>query len=306
MRYSEDVKKKALEYYLVGYSAQRISEILGPNEATIRVWLKTNNVQIRDGGSYNIKHSEEVVKKIWELYEKGYNTVEISAMLNLKRGVASSLLRKNGYNLNHRGPKSKINIEDYFDEINSSDRAYFLGWIMADGNVSIFNGQYSMKLHIAYRDRELVYKFLEHIQSSNKVKIKEGENPSCYVSLTSKHMCESLMNYGIVPNKTGKETFPLQIPKKYKRDFIRGVFDGDGITDTSNGRSGFVGSNSLVNSILKELNEEELTVFKTKSENIYYFLGGKRFSRKLFKYMYDNTNLYLERKYERMKTICNN
>lgn len=84
------------------------------------------------------------------------------------------------------------------------------------------------------------------------------------------------------------------------------MFDGDGITDTSKGRSSFVGSNSLVNSILKELNEEELTVFKTKSENIYYFLGGKRFSRKLFKYMYDNTDLYLERKYERMQTICNN
>lgn len=305
MRYSEELKNKALEYYSVGYSAQRISEILGPNEATIRVWLKAKKVEIRDGGSYNVKHSEEIVKKIWGLYQEGYNTIEISAMLNLKRGVASSLLRKNGYSLNHRGPKSMIKNEEYFDEINSSDRAYFLGWIMADGNVSITDGQYSIKIHIAYRDRELIYKFLQHIQSSNKVKIKEGENPSCYVSLTSRHMCESLMKYGIVPQKTGNEVFATQIPEKYKRDFIRGVFDGDGITDISKYRSGFVGSYSLVNSILKEL-DEELTVFKTKSENIYYFLGGKRFSRKLFKYMYDNTDLYLERKYERMKTICNN
>lgn len=305
MRYSEELKNKALEYYSVGYSAKKISEILGPNEATIRVWLKANKIEIRDGGSYNVKHSEDVVKEIWQLYEEGYNTIEISDMLNLKRGVASSLLRKNGYKLNHRGPKSKIKIEDYFDKINSCDRAYFLGWIMADGNVSISDGQYSIKIHIAYRDRELIYKFLEHIQSSNKVKIKEGENPSCYVSLTSRHMCESLMKYGIVPQKTGKEIFPLQVPEKYKRDFIRGVFDGDGITDISKGRSGFVGSNSLVNSILKELNEE-LTVYQTKSRNVYYFLGGKRFSRKLFKYMYDDTELYLERKHERMKIICNN
>ncbi len=85
MRYSEGLKNKALEYYSVGYLAQKISEILGPNEATIRVWLKSNKIEIRDGGSYNVKHSEDVVKEIWQLYEEGYNTIGISDMLNLKR-----------------------------------------------------------------------------------------------------------------------------------------------------------------------------------------------------------------------------
>lgn len=42
------------------------------------------------------------------------------------------------------------------------------------------------------------------------------------------------------------------------------------------------------------------------SPNIYYFLGGKKFSRELFKYMYENATLYLKRKYDRMKYICNN
>ena len=119
-------------------------------------------------------------------------------------------------------------------------------------------------------------------------------------------MCESLSNYGIVPQKTGFEIFPDNIPKVYIRDFIRGVFDGDGITDIRRFRSGFVGSNNLVNRILVELNRCDLSIFNTKSKNICYFLGGKKFSRELFEYMYNDSTLYLKRKYERMKYICNN
>ena len=179
MKYSVETKKKAIEYYLVGYSAQKVACLIGANEATIRKWI-------------------------------------------------------------------------------------------------------------------------------NEAKMKCGKNPSYYVSLTSRHMCESLSNYGIVPQKTGFEIFPDNIPKVYIRDFIRGVFDGDGITDIRRFRSGFVGSNNLVNRILVELNRCDLSIFNTKSKNICYFLGGKKFSRELFEYMYNDSTLYLKRKYDRMKYICNN
>lgn len=306
MKYSDEIKEKAKEYYLVGYSAQQIADFIGANEATIRKWLKGFGLPLRIGGSYNKIHSDELVEKIIGLYESGYNTIDITDKLNMKRGVVSYLLRKNGYELNHRGPKSKIKNEGYFDYVDCAEKAYYLGWLMADGNVSVFNGQYSIKIHIALKDKELIEKFLSAIESDNKIKIKDGEHPSCYVSLTSKHMCESLMNYGIVPQKTGDEKFPEAIPERYKRDFIRGVFDGDGITDVSKFRSGFIGSYNLVNSILKELKEYDLKVFNTKSEGIYYFLGGKKFSRFLFEYMYKESTLYLTRKYDRMYYICTN
>ena len=48
------------------------------------------------------------------------------------------------------------------------------------------------------------------------------------------------------------------------RDFIRGVFDGDGITDISRFRSGFVGSNNLVNRILVELNRSDSRILVLK------------------------------------------
>ena len=108
MKYSVEIKQKAIEYYLVGYSAQKISTIIGVNEATIRKWLKENNINIRNGGSYNKIYNDEFINKVKNLYDEGFNSIEITKMLGLKRGIVSYLLRENGYKLNHRGPKSKM------------------------------------------------------------------------------------------------------------------------------------------------------------------------------------------------------
>lgn len=306
--YEDYYIETAINLYKEGYSAIKISSLLGPNEVTIRKWIKNNNISIRDGGYYNKRYPEEIINKIWCLYNNGIYTTDIDKMLNLPRGTSCYLLKKNKYVLNHRGPKSLIKYENYFDLIDSEDKAYHLGLLMADGNVSIINGQYSIKIHICLKDKELIDKFLEKINSSNKTKIKEGKNPSYYVSLTSKHMCEALINYGVIPHKTGAEKFPEKIPVPLKRHFIRGVFDGDGITDISNYRCGFVGSKALLDEIQLLLNTKlklNKAHHKTKEgENIFYFLGGKKFSRILYDYMYVDSTIYLERKKQRMQIIC--
>ena len=304
-KYSKEIKIKAIELYLQGMAASKVSEVIGANESTIRYWLKVEGINIKNGGTYNSIYSSNVVEKIYELYNEGYSTVEIEKMLALKRGIASYLLRKNGYVLRHRGPKSMIQYENYFDVIDNEKKAYFLGWLMADGNISIKDGQYSLKMHIALKDRVMIDRFLKEISSKNKTSIKNTVNPSYYVSLTSIHMCKSLMELGIMPRKSGKEIFPKQIPKDLYHHFIRGVFDGDGITDIKRKRSGFVGSYNIVQNILEVIEETNITVFNNKkNKDIYYFLGGKKFSRKLYEFLYKDANIWLERKRLRMKEIC--
>ncbi|WP_322008010.1 hypothetical protein [Clostridium butyricum] len=61
-------------------------------------------------------------------------------------------------------------------------RLIFLGYIMADANVSITNNQYSLKFHISIKDREIVDKFLKIISSSNKATVRKNSS-SYYVSL---------------------------------------------------------------------------------------------------------------------------
>lgn len=304
IKFNEIIKNEAIQSYLNGKPASHVAGEIEANEVTVRKLLKDAGIEIRNGAVYSQKHDDGLVKKIIELYKRGLNTTEIQEILGLKRGIASYLLRKNDYKLRHKGPKSLIGKENYFDIIDTEAKAYFLGWIMADGNVSIYNGQYSLKIHIALVDREIIDKFLEAIDSKNKASVKSGKNPSYYVSLTSVHMCNRLIELGVIPCKSGREKFPDQVPANLYSHFIRGIFDGDGITDIG-GRSGFVGSREMLERILKILCETNRKLYPNrKNENIYYFLGGKKFSRRLFEFMYRDANIWLQRKRTRMEIIC--
>ncbi|MGL5869133.1 IS630 transposase-related protein, partial [Clostridium chrysemydis] len=306
-RSTREIRDKAIELYKSGKSAFEVSEILGFNEATIRGWLKRNGVKIRDGGQYNKKYDDDILKEIKELYDKGFYATEIDKRLSLRRGASQYILNKSGYKMRHRGPKSLIKKEDFFDEIDNEIKAYFLGFIVADGNVSITNGQYSLKIHIAYKDKKIIDNFLKYIGSSNKTKKKVHNNSeSYYVSLTSIHMCETLIRYGVIPQKTGKECIPSIIKDEYMNHFLRGFFDGDGITDISKGRSGFVGSANMIEDILRILNEDLTTFYSGKNKMVKYFLGGKKFSKKLYKYLYKDATIWLERKRNRLEEIIQN
>lgn len=298
---SEEIRSKAVELYEDGASAMTIADKLGYNEATVREWLKKHGVIMRDGSFYNRKYDEKLAGDIEQLYNQGKYTTEIDELFGLRRGTSQYILNKNNVELRHKGPKSKIQREDFFDSIDCEDKAYFLGYIMADGNVSITNNQYSLKFHISIKDKEIVDKFLRVINSSNKTSVRY-KTDSYYVSLTSVHMCKRLIELGVVPGKTGKEFIP-DIPRDLVHHYLRGVFDGDGITDISKKRSGFVGSVTMINSILKELNEK-LTVYKAgKNKKVVYFLGGKKFSRKLYDYLYYEATIWLERKKSRLEYI---
>jgi transposase-like protein/plasmid maintenance system killer protein len=303
LKFDENIKLYAVELYENGLSAPQVASRIGANEATIRQWVKDRGMATRIG-SPPTKFSEEIIRKIISMYSLGMYTSEIDAVLNLKRGVAAYLLRKNGVCLRHRGPKSKIYNEDYFDIIDTEEKAYFLGWIVADGNISITNNQYCLKLHIGIEDKELIDKFLYAIQSTNKTKIKEGIHTSYYVSLTSVHMCKTLMNLGIVPGKSGKEVFPTQIPGTLYKHFIRGIFDGDGITDVKRKRSGFVGSENIVSNIMDVIGIKLNMIRNKKNENIFYYLGGKKYSKILYEFLYNDATIWLNRKRQRMDAIC--
>lgn len=117
---------------------------------------------------------------------------------------------------------------------------------MADGCVSIYNGQYSLKINISIKDKIIVENFLQDIHSANKIRIHTQKSPMsdkyneyCYISLTSIHMCKSLINLGVIPNKSGHEIIP-DIPKELVHHFIRGFFDGDGIVCTKKEKKNWV------------------------------------------------------------------
>lgn len=247
-----------------------------------------------------MKHNILLKQKAIEIYLSGKKMKEVAEQLNIHECTVQRWMSKEKIS-RHRGPLSLIGKEDYFDDIDTEEKAYWLGFIMADGCVSIYNGQYCLKLHISSKDRMIIDDFLIAIDSKNSPYFNKNKDgiESYAVSLSSRHMVESLMSLGVVPNKTGYESLP-EMSGELTRHFIRGFFDGDGITDISQRRSGFVSSKRMLEQIQKEVGTSQTMFF---NNGAYYYLVGLSVSRWLYHYMYSDCTVYLKRKRDRMWSI---
>lgn len=307
---SEYKIKKIMDLYNEGKFGKEISKLLNISVGTVYKYLRnaglTKNSKFNHGDK--IGYKDVYKKRVVNLYKSGLYLCEIATETGINRNTISLWLKKEGFDIK-RGLENSIKKEDFFDKINKEEKAYFLGFLMADGNTSIYNGQYSIKLGVALKDKEIIYGFLSHLESSLNPYVGKNSGYSkkgycCRCSLTSRHMTEKLFEYGVIPNKTGKESFPFQIPDNMYRHFIRGFFDGDGITCIKKSkRSGFCGNKKMLKSIQKVIKSNK-TIHK--STNLYYFQSGISFSKKLYKYMYKDANIWLPRKRKRMDIICDN
>ena len=126
--------------------------------------------------------------------------------------------------------------ESYFDEIDNARKAYWLGFIMADGNIYHYKNsdKCSLEIKISQNDGYLLREFAKDIGFPID-KVKDGSSlrkgTECFYTsfrTYNKRVVESLSQYGIKDSKSGNECFPSNIPSDFKRDFIRGYFDGDG------------------------------------------------------------------------------
>lgn len=124
--------------------------------------------------------------------------------------------------------------ENYFDEINTPEKAYFLGLLYADGcNVEHpSTGELSISLQI--EDRIVIDKLKEEMKSDYPLNIQkridENHKDKIRFYVYGKHIAEALDKQGCVKRKSLILTWPTiqQVPEELLSHFMRGYFDGDG------------------------------------------------------------------------------
>lgn len=114
-----------------------------------------------------------------------------------------------------------------FEKMNA-EKSYLLGFLATDG--CCYNTTVSVELQ--YKDRDVIYKLSKIFEDNNlspkiAYPIKKGRK---YISLrvNNKKLVEELISIGITPKKTFSIKFFDWIPKEFMRDYLRGIFDGDG------------------------------------------------------------------------------
>lgn len=216
--------------------------------------------------------------------------------------------------------KYRVN-QDYFNVIDNEFKAYWLGFLYADGCIrkkKTSNGKEDNKLSLtlASIDREHIERFLISLQSDSPITdyiIKDKYNAS-RVSVCNKKIVENLSDKGCTQNKSLTLEFPSMeiLPKHLIRDFIRGYFDGDGCIhldlEKRNLSVNFVGTENFLTS-MQNILCEELKITKTKlykKENTKAFQvawGDLSSIEKIYKYLYKDCNIYLKRKLEKFDIL---
>ena len=232
--------------------------------------------------------------------------------------------------------KYKIN-NDYFEKIDKPDKAYILGFLYADGCVY----EKWSKMDLQIDDIEILYKMKLYMENECPIRIysdkntwfynKEGERvyyrkkDTCRMDIYSPKISKDLIACGCIKHKTYDLTFPNEniVPQNLQRHFIRGYLDGDGSLSYSERKRKnegsyehfnmtFTGTYEMVSSIRKIINEQvcefagDIRSRKNNGVNNYTLnICGNDILLKICNWLYNDTDFYLERKYEKYIKLKN-
>lgn len=276
-----------------------------------------------------IYFTKEQVDRMVELFEQKINLRKIGEEFGISDPVVKTQLLLRGCNVKQR--RYEIT-KDYFKVMDSEEKAYWLGFLAADGcirrRVVDENGKTrgdSIVLKLSVLDEKHMERFRDSIcpdakisYFTSKTTTRKGNlsiSHSCILRINGNELVQDIIKLGVGPRKTFTVGKP-NIDEKYFRDFIRGFFDGDGCCYVREkmGKRGFntmhiLYSFACASKDMRDFFSDELgkVGISTKChDNLNLNVtGGFLNSKKFFDYLYTDATVYLERKYDKGMIFVN-
>ena len=253
-------------------------------------------------------------------YLSGESSVSIGKRYNMSHKPILKLLHKLNVEVSQAKLVRKYSLDEkYFDQINTANKAYILGLLYSDGSNNPQKSTISISMQ--EEDKNLLEKVRLEIKSENPLEFLDYSNKHSFgynyknqyrLIFFSTYMSNRLSQLGVIPNKSLKITFPTFISKELMPHFIRGVYDGDGsicrqIKNENNHAIliTITATDNFCNS-LKKIIKEELNI----NSGIYdaschneitkvLSISGRNICKKFLDWIYQDADIYLERKYNR-------
>lgn len=194
---------------------------------------------------------------------------------------------------------------DYFKKIDNSDKAYWIGFICADGYIYKDSKQAFFRVCLSSVDKLHLYK-LAPIFNKN---VRDYSHFDKRTDKTYYMSCLTVFGNEIYTNilylKEDVVSLLDCISPLYKKDFIRGFFDGDGTVYIDNLElihfgfcsQDYVFLNRIMNIVCSNTNLNKVKICKVGDKNCYEFRWhGSDIAVYFYDYLYNNANLFLERK----------
>ena len=238
-------------------------------------------------------------------------------------GALQPRLKKLGLCRSNKQNSRKFTVNhNYFSNINTEQKAYWLGFIYADGYIS--RTKYGKYFGIALSEKDL-----NHLEKLKKdlnatYPIKHYINKFCFdiktkfvyvrLLIASDQIFNDLSNNGVIEHKTLVLTFPSKeiVPDHLIHHFVRGYFDGDGCWSKNKGEFAFklCGTSSFLKSIAEKIGFPNAKLYtrwpERNVDNHSLSIGGRQQCLNIGKYMYKESTIHLERKYNRFNLMLEN
>lgn len=183
--------------------------------------------------------SEQKKQIIINSYNNGKSINSIEMIEKVSRPTIRKILRKANVRKVYKKDidKSHTINSNYFENIDSEEKAYFLGLLYADGNIYLGSKKrkhYSLSINLIEEDKYMLERFRDIIAPNHKLyivdKSKQNKNWKLQYKflIDNKKITEDLTKLGCTPKKSLTLTFPKNISQHLLQHFIRGYFDGDG------------------------------------------------------------------------------
>lgn len=315
--YKKDTKIKEsehqhiIELYQDGLTQSNISKKYNVSQGTIGNILKLYNIDTSTHVRKS-KFSEIDVVEMYRLYtDDNCSSTVIAKMYNTDCSEVLKLFKQYGFSIrdtSHAYRKYTID-EEYFDNIDNQDKAYYLGLLWADG--CNYTPNNSIIISLQESDKHILDELRNRLNSNKPLQFiplnkKNPNHKNQYTfRVANKHMSNTLEEYGMCQRKSLVVKFPSCLPKELYSHFIRGYFDGDGCIPIADKYHviNMVGTKEMmetIQGILMEIGiKTQLKVHDPKTQSNTYLLrtSNTECSKNFLDYIYKDANLYLYRKH---------
>lgn len=277
---------------------------------TVSKVLHNHNIDIQIGLHKYIPTKQDI-KIVKEILDNHQSYKDAAKAIHKDITIVKRIVEENHLVYDYR-PYNKNFKHNFFSIIDTPQKAWLLGFLFTDGSVrQLGNHAYQIRLFIQRDDEEIINQIKQWLNIDTKTRYNNREGKeTCGIEINSEQMFKDLALYGIVPNKTyiTKGLSLDKIPTPLQKDYIRGLFDGDGgISFTGNIYEVSCDfTNYFYETVQEFQNFIDANIGKVEHNKIMKFDAkarcswrGRQQTLKILSWLYDEAEIFLKRKYDK-------
>lgn len=290
--------------YLDGVSISSLAEKYKISNVTVYGILADCGIKVRNRRPKSCRWTESQRYYLKKLYESGFSPSQIARQLGKSYSSVYFQLRTLGIKRrSHSEACRGFAINDHwFKEIDSEYKAYWLGFIAADGCLA--HG-HTLQIAIKEEDGALLEDLRKRLGIVTPLRYRAKR---AWLTVSSELLAADLRSHGITERKSLKLRWPEPLREDLAPHFLRGYIDGDGswtVYNSSGKKHYFLhiyGTQQFLEGcrdlLARSCDTSKPTIRKNRSNERIYCLtyGGRKQLSRIWHFLYDEAHIFLERK----------